>query len=236
MDCGVDCMQPARFLCPWNSPGKNSGVESSSLLQGIFPTQNLCLLRLLHWQAGSLPPRHLGNPDSLWGPFKDPIPELTHRDSGLQRSVTGLFNHHPPFLAISTEEAISSGSFTYTFQHSTWNSFQGILDLSSITCKNKKAGSNGRKKATQTEVGVKTQPDVAGEMTTHYFCSAFSILYPHLAPTCLILATPQGRRWEERDPEGDGLGHEEDAELHGPSGVSLSHFIEINATAQVLFL
>ena len=30
---------PARFLCPWNSPGQNTGVGSHSLLQGIFPTQ-----------------------------------------------------------------------------------------------------------------------------------------------------------------------------------------------------
>ena len=28
-----------RLLCPWDSPGKNSGVGSHSLLQGIFPTQ-----------------------------------------------------------------------------------------------------------------------------------------------------------------------------------------------------
>ena len=30
---------PARLLCPWKSPGKNTGVGSHSLLQGIFPTQ-----------------------------------------------------------------------------------------------------------------------------------------------------------------------------------------------------
>ena len=30
---------PARLLCPWNSPGKNTGVASHSFLQGIFPTQ-----------------------------------------------------------------------------------------------------------------------------------------------------------------------------------------------------
>ena len=28
-----------RRLCPWNSPGQNTGVGSHSLLQGIFPTQ-----------------------------------------------------------------------------------------------------------------------------------------------------------------------------------------------------
>ena len=30
---------PARLLCPWNSPGKNTGVGCHSLLQGIFLTQ-----------------------------------------------------------------------------------------------------------------------------------------------------------------------------------------------------
>ena len=30
---------PTRLLCPWNSPGKNTGVGSHSLLQGIFLTQ-----------------------------------------------------------------------------------------------------------------------------------------------------------------------------------------------------
>ena len=30
---------PTRFLCPWNSPGKNTGVGCYSLLQGIFLTQ-----------------------------------------------------------------------------------------------------------------------------------------------------------------------------------------------------
>ena len=34
--CGL---QPARLLCPWNSPGKNTGVGSHSLLQGIFLIQ-----------------------------------------------------------------------------------------------------------------------------------------------------------------------------------------------------
>ena len=32
-------LQPARLLCPWNFPGKNTGVGSHSLLQGIFLTQ-----------------------------------------------------------------------------------------------------------------------------------------------------------------------------------------------------
>ena len=61
---------PARLLCPWDSPGKNTGVGCHALLQGIFPTQglNLHLLCLLHGQAGSLPLVPPGKPgaDSTW--------------------------------------------------------------------------------------------------------------------------------------------------------------------------
>ena len=32
-------LQPARLLCPWDSPGKNTGVGCCALLQGIFPTK-----------------------------------------------------------------------------------------------------------------------------------------------------------------------------------------------------
>ena len=50
-------LYPIMLLCPWDSPGKNAGVDCYALLQGIFPTQgwNLSLLCLLHWQAASLP-------------------------------------------------------------------------------------------------------------------------------------------------------------------------------------
>ena len=40
-------LEPARLLCPWDSPGKNTGVRSHSLPQGIFSTQGLNL-GLLH--------------------------------------------------------------------------------------------------------------------------------------------------------------------------------------------
>ena len=35
---GTPC---TRFHCPWNFPGKNTGVLSHSLLQSIFPIQGL---------------------------------------------------------------------------------------------------------------------------------------------------------------------------------------------------
>ena len=42
-------LQPARLLCPWDFPGKNTGVGCHFLLQGIFLTQgsNLHLWHLL---------------------------------------------------------------------------------------------------------------------------------------------------------------------------------------------
>ena len=51
------CLQPTRLLGPWDSPGKNTGVGCHFLLQGVFPPQglNLPVLRLVLWQAGSLP-------------------------------------------------------------------------------------------------------------------------------------------------------------------------------------
>ena len=53
-------LQPTRLLCPWDFPGKNTGVGCHCLLQGTFPTQGL-KLHLLHQQAGSLPLSHQGN-------------------------------------------------------------------------------------------------------------------------------------------------------------------------------
>ena len=46
----VDCRLLSPLLCPWDSPGKDTGVGGHALLQGIFLTQawNLRLLCLLH--------------------------------------------------------------------------------------------------------------------------------------------------------------------------------------------
>ena len=56
-------LQPARLLCPCDSPGKNTGVGCHSLLQGIFPTQG--------WNPGLLHCRQI-----LYHPSyrEDPIP------------------------------------------------------------------------------------------------------------------------------------------------------------------
>ena len=50
-------LQTARLLCPWDFPGKNTGMACYFLLQGIFSTHgsNSPLLHPLHRQAESLP-------------------------------------------------------------------------------------------------------------------------------------------------------------------------------------
>ena len=55
-------LQPARFLCPWNSPGKNTEVGCHFLLQRIFLTQ-VSSQDLLHLQADSLPSKPPEKPE-----------------------------------------------------------------------------------------------------------------------------------------------------------------------------
>ena len=66
-------LQPTRLLCPWDFPGKDTGVGCYFLLQGIFPTQgsNMGLLHcrqilyLLNYKGSSLlclPPAEFPNP------------------------------------------------------------------------------------------------------------------------------------------------------------------------------
>ena len=47
-----DSLRPYGLLCPWDSPGKNTGVGCHALLQGIFLSQGLDphLLQLLYWR------------------------------------------------------------------------------------------------------------------------------------------------------------------------------------------
>ena len=66
--CQVIWVLSARLLCPWHSPGKNTGMGCHFLLQGIFPIQgsNPRFLHLLHWQVSSLPLSCLDSPQICW--------------------------------------------------------------------------------------------------------------------------------------------------------------------------
>ena len=45
-------LQTPRLLCPWDSPGKNTGVGSHALLQGICPTRGLDPRLLFFYTVG----------------------------------------------------------------------------------------------------------------------------------------------------------------------------------------
>ena len=61
----VQLFGPYELYSPWNSPGQNTGVDSLSLLQGIFPTQGsnpgLPHCRQILYQLS-----HKGSPNFAW--------------------------------------------------------------------------------------------------------------------------------------------------------------------------
>ena len=81
-DVRLHGLQPAKLLCPWDSPGKNTGLGSHFLLQGIFPTQGSSprLLSLLRWQVDSLPLCHMGAT----------VLSVNYKDGKMPRGGTGL--------------------------------------------------------------------------------------------------------------------------------------------------
>ena len=60
-------LQSHGLYCPWNSPGQNIGVDSLSLLQGIFPTQGRPEPRSPALQVDSLPAEPQGKPKNTRG-------------------------------------------------------------------------------------------------------------------------------------------------------------------------
>ena len=92
-------LEPVRFLCPWNRPGKHTGVGWQLLLQGIVPIQgsNPHLLHLLYWQVDSLPLKiHF----SLIHSSKTLSPnKVTLSDPGIQPMNWGWGIHWPITLS-----------------------------------------------------------------------------------------------------------------------------------------
>ena len=67
-------LQPASLLCPWDSPGKNTGVGSHALLQGIFPSQGSThVSHILWWQI-------LYRLSHQRSPYIHNIPKLTQEE------------------------------------------------------------------------------------------------------------------------------------------------------------
>ena len=93
--------------------GRNTGAGSQALLQGLFPTGGLnpCLLRHLHWQAGSLAPASPGKP------FHVKISETSQQPpfprSHCKRSSTIKKQRGSSYLALLEEGWILVTSFCF---------------------------------------------------------------------------------------------------------------------------
>ena len=82
-------IQPARLLCPWDSPGKDTGVDCHFLLQGIFLTQGLstgplCLL------AG-----RFFTTSTTWEACQNPYIQSNHEENTRGFPVVGHLTKHP---------------------------------------------------------------------------------------------------------------------------------------------
>ena len=86
-------LEPTRLLCPWDSPGKNTGVGCHFFLQENLPTQGLNP-GLLHLQADSLPTESPGKPISRWQT------QVTEPTSILQRNIWYLQRNRCIFCVI----------------------------------------------------------------------------------------------------------------------------------------
>ena len=98
-----NCLQPhdlqlIRLLCPWDSPGKNTGVGSCFLLQGMFSTQgwNLSSLQVMFmysaWQT------QLESSRSLWRIYICPCSSQEHTQFCCpQTQVPQVFQRNLPF-------------------------------------------------------------------------------------------------------------------------------------------
>ena len=124
MDCDP---VPARLLCPWSFPGKNSVVSCYSLLQGIFPTQGsnpgLPHCRWILYQLS-----HKGNPRILeWVLFSFPPPgDLP--DPGIEPGSPALQTDSSPsepsgtLKSESESHSVVSDSLRSHGIYSPWNS------------------------------------------------------------------------------------------------------------------
>ena len=83
-------LQITRLLCPWDPPGKNTGVDYHALLQGIFLTQG-SNPHLLQCQVDSLPPGPLRKHVSLH--YWLPNTAFTSKESRMEDMVKREYFH-----------------------------------------------------------------------------------------------------------------------------------------------
>ena len=83
-------LQPARLLCPWDSPSRNTGVGGHFLLQRIFPIQGWNPY-FLHFRRILYQLSHLGSPSNLVVPrFIEPLQEGLFHASHCSRQLGSI--------------------------------------------------------------------------------------------------------------------------------------------------
>ena len=82
-------LQPRGLYSPWNSPGQNTGVGSLSLLQQIFPTQELNQ-NLLHCRQVLYQLSYQGNPVNIQDWFSLGFIGLISLSKGLSRVFSSI--------------------------------------------------------------------------------------------------------------------------------------------------
>ena len=135
----LDCSPPGS--CPWDFPGKNTGVGCHP--PGIFLTQgsNPRLLRLLHWQSDSLPLAPPGKPsDCLQRPKRNcswqPVRNTKEGSNGLelwnpQWGVELLLNFSQELFHFSISKQIIRYLYPFKYQ---FFFFLGIFFVIKFIC------------------------------------------------------------------------------------------------------
>ena len=106
-----DPMRPARLLCPWDSPAKNTGAGCHALHQEIFPTQG-SNLRLLRCRQILYHLNHQGSPDPKEDLCKHCV-ILAHRIPFTRLWYHHLCRHHVTACWCNGENARRNVSLCY---------------------------------------------------------------------------------------------------------------------------
>ena len=110
-----DPMNVAARICPWDSPGENTGVGCHALLQHIFLTQgwNPHLWGLLYWRVGSLPLAPTGKKPLNVGTLSQSSTRLSSDTGAKCLHVLGRFlGSICPFLRWELGVGLKCGTFS----------------------------------------------------------------------------------------------------------------------------
>ena len=100
-----------QVICPWDFPGKNTGVGCHFLLQGIFLTQG-SNLHLLHCLAGSISLSHQGSPRIEYQfssvQFLSPVRLFATPWTAAHQASLSINNSQSPLKLMSIESVMPS--------------------------------------------------------------------------------------------------------------------------------